>query len=392
MTPSILIIDDDPKTHTFFQEYFKNISCKSFFDYASGLNSFQKNNFDLVILNTGIKEMSFNAAISSFTKPVNHPPLIIVIDKFPDDKELNLSGLGKVFINKKPLQLHVFQKTLQKCLSSFFITRNKNTIELNEKIRERFIGLSQEAIEVKNLIQSYAGLNEPVLITGETGTGKDVAAKLLHDLSRYEENFSPVNSTAIPSSLVESEIFGHEKGAFTGADLTHKGYLEIADSGTLFLDEIGDMPKFIQAKLLRVIENHTFTRLGGTKKIKVNTRLITATNKNLSQQMKRGIFRSDLYYRISVLHIHIPPLRKRKTDIPILANYFIKKNNSNIQLSSEASNRLTRYKWPGNIRELFIILKRIIINKEIENIEKPVISLEDIDSIMSEYRNMEWNV
>lgn len=392
MTPSILIIDDDPKTHSFSQEYFNNTNCKSFFDYASGLNSFQKNNFDLVILNTGIKEMSFNAAISSFIKPINHPPLIIVIDRFPDDKEFNLSELGKVFINKKPLHFKVFQKTLQKCLSSFLIASEHNTIEINKKIREKFIGLSQEAIEVKRLIQNYAGLSEPVLLTGETGTGKDVAARLLHDLTRNEENFFPVNSTAIPSSLVESEIFGHEKGAFTGADLTHKGYLEIADSGTLFFDEIGDMPKYIQAKLLRVIENDTFTRIGGTKKIKVNTRLITATNKNLYQQMKKGLFRSDFYYRISVLHIHIPPLRKRKSDIPILANYFIKKNNSRVQLSSEASNRLTRYKWPGNIRELFIILKRILIKKEIEHIEKPLISLEDIDSIMSEYRNKEWNI
>ncbi len=206
-----------------------------------------------------------------------------------------------------------------------------------------------------------------MLITGESGTGKELVARLIHELSpRNTQPFVEVNCAAIPQELIESELFGHEKGSFTGAYERKKGKFELADRGTLFLDEIGDMSLLTQAKVLRVLETQEFQRVGGSKNIKVDVRIIAATNKNLPEEVKKGNFREDLYFRLNVIPIHIPPLRERKEDIPLLVEHFLKTISAEYgrpkkEIKEEALQILMEHDWPGNVRELKNAVERLII-------------------------------
>ncbi len=226
---------------------------------------------------------------------------------------------------------------------------------------------------MKDLIQKIklvARTKANLLITGENGTGKEVLARLFHYHSkRREKPMVTINCGAIPSDLVESELFGHEKGAFTGAHVQKKGCFELADKGTLFLDEIGEMPLSMQVKLLRVVETSSFRRVGGKEEIKVDVSLISASNKILLDQVKSGCFREDLYYRLNVIELYVPPLRHRKEDIPLLATYFANHFTSlygvdNIEFTDECMHMLLNYEWPGNVRELKNIVERSVILSE----------------------------
>jgi Nif-specific regulatory protein len=229
------------------------------------------------------------------------------------------------------------------------------------------VGSSSAMKEVYRLIEQVANSNATVLIRGESGTGKDLVAHAIHYNSlRADKPFVKVNCTALPDTLLESELFGHEKGAFTGAVETKIGRFEKAHGGTVFLDEIGDFSMNLQVKLLRVIQFKEFERVGSLKTIKTNVRIVVATNKNLEEQIKDGLFREDLYYRINVFPIYLPPLRDRKDDIMLLADYFLERiaaeNNKNIsRISTPAIEMLTRYHWPGNIRELENCIERAVL-------------------------------
>ncbi len=221
-------------------------------------------------------------------------------------------------------------------------------------------------LAIKRFIDKIAPLNTTVLIQGETGTGKEIVAKLIH-LKSYRSNkrFVVINCATIKDELLESHLFGHMKGAFTGAHKTTKGFFEVADGGTIFLDEIAEMPQATQAKLLRAIQTKQIYRLGSTDPIDVDVRIIAATNKNLEEEVKKGRFREDLYYRLKVIDIYLPPLRERKDDIPLLANYFIKKfsikHNKNIKgITDEALSYLTSLPWKGNVRELENKIERAV--------------------------------
>jgi Nif-specific regulatory protein len=241
--------------------------------------------------------------------------------------------------------------------------------ELSQKKQRpiNMIGNSNHMQEVYNLIHMVTGTNASVLIRGESGSGKELVAEAIHQLSdRKHKPFIKVNCAALPETLIESELLGHEKGAFTGAIAQKKGRFELAHTGTIFLDEIGDIPLHTQIKLLRIIQQKEFERVGGTETITVDVRIIAATNRNLEQLIAEQIFREDLYYRINVFPIVIPPLRDRVTDIPMLVDHFIEKsnqeNNTNIiRISSSAIDMLMIYKWPGNIRELENCIKRAAI-------------------------------
>jgi transcriptional regulator with PAS, ATPase and Fis domain len=206
-----------------------------------------------------------------------------------------------------------------------------------------------------------------VLIQGESGTGKELAANAIHfNSKRSGRPLMKINCSAIPDSLLESELFGYEKGAFTDAKNTKKGLFELADGGTVFLDEIGDMKPFLQSKILRVLENQTFMRVGGEREIKVDVRIIAATNRDLEEMVKEGLFRKDLYYRLKVMVVEMPPLRERAEDILLLANLFVEENNKEYNksikgLSAEAKKILIQYPWPGNIRELKNVIERAMI-------------------------------
>jgi Nif-specific regulatory protein len=249
--------------------------------------------------------------------------------------------------------------------------RDEN-IRLRQQLKAQFnihnmVGNSNAMKEVYRLIEQVADSNATVLIRGESGTGKDLVAHAIHYNSlRADKPFVKVNCTALPDTLLESELFGHEKGAFTGASDRKQGRFELAHGGTIFLDEIGDFSLNLQIKLLRVIQFKEFERVGGTESIKTNVRIIVATHRNLEEQIKQGLFREDLYYRINVFPIYLPPLREHKDDIMLLADHFLEKlaaeNNKNItRISTPAIEMLTRYHWPGNVRELENCIERAVL-------------------------------
>jgi formate hydrogenlyase transcriptional activator len=257
---------------------------------------------------------------------------------------------------------------------------------LEEEIRtehnfEEVIGESAALKRALSQAETVAPTDSTVLILGETGTGKEMIARAIHDLSRRREGtFVKINCAAIPTGLLESELFGHEKGAFTGAIAQKIGRFELAHHGTLFLDEVGDIPLELQPKLLRVLQEREFERLGGTRTIRVDVRVVAATNRNLAPMVEEGLFRRDLYYRLNVFPIMIPPLRERSEDIPLLVRYFVQKYarlmDRRIEtISAEEMDALTRYHWPGNVRELENLIERAVILSPGPELRVPVAEL-----------------
>ncbi len=251
----------------------------------------------------------------------------------------------------------------------------RENLNLKEEIKQRYsfekiIGKSKPMLEIFEMIKMVADTDSSILVLGESGTGKELIAKAIHyNSSRKHAPFIPVNCGAIPGELLESELFGYDKGAFTGAVASRQGRFERADSGTIFLDEIAEMALHLQVKLLRVIQEREFERVGGNRTIHVDVRIIAATNRNLEDAVEKKIFREDLYYRLNVIPIVVPPLRDRKEDIPLLVDHFLKlmskKKKRNIKgVSDEAVEVLTNYPWPGNIRELENIIERVVILKQ----------------------------
>jgi len=265
-----------------------------------------------------------------------------------------------------------------------------NRLKIKRRIDEvEMIGCSAALQKIKMLIDKVAPKDVTVLITGESGTGKELVARAIHRQScRHDQALVAMNCAALPENLVESELFGHEKGAFTGAHCQKKGKFEFADGGTLFLDEIGDMSPATQAKVLRVLQEGSFQRIGGNKTLTVDVRVIAATNKDLMEQIALGNFREDLYYRVNVVQIHIPPLRERPEDIPVLADYFLKKYSAfygkNVSgMTGEALERLLHYDFPGNIRELQNVIERAVIMEQNEKLTLDSIPLTPLVSSIS---------
>jgi len=257
----------------------------------------------------------------------------------------------------------------------------------------QIVGESKPIREVFELIEKAAPSDSTVMVFGESGTGKEIIARALHAKSlRANKPFVAVNCAAIPSELLESELFGYEKGAFTGAGVTRVGRMEMAHQGTVFLDEIGDMPLTLQVKLLRVLAEREIDRIGGAKSIPIDIRVIAATHRNLEEAVQNGSFREDLYYRLNIIPVVMPPLRERKTDIPLLAQFFLTKfngsqNNSEKTISNEAMAILIAYKWPGNIRELANFIERMVVLSP-----GPVITPMDLpDKILGDHPRGNWN-
>lgn len=287
--------------------------------------------------------------------------------------------LGAYDYIEKPLSLEKVVLIIKHALREKSLEEENK--DLRSKIERRFelIGDSQAMLRLKELIKTAGPTNSRVLISGENGTGKELVARWIHLSSiRADRPFVEVNCAAIPETLIESELFGHEKGAFTGAVEMKRGKFELADGGTLFLDEIGDMSLATQAKVLRVLQEQRFNRVGGSKTIQVDVRVIGASNKNLPEEIKRGNFREDLYYRLNVIPLHIPPLRERKEDIGLLVKNFLVKISEEQGLkgrsiTEDAIEILKRYDWPGNVRELKNIVERLMIM-----VQNPIINKDDV--------------
>jgi|Deesub1362A_J573_1020465.scaffolds.fasta_scaffold00118_13 DNA-binding NtrC family response regulator len=273
----------------------------------------------------------------------------------------------------KPLDLEELRMVLEKALEFQRLHRENRQYrrEIEEKYGfENIIGHSEAMLKIFDLIKKVSDSDSTILIYGESGTGKELVAKAIHYRSpRSNKPFVPLNCAAIPADLLESELFGYERGAFTGAHRTKIGRFEYANGGTLFLDEVGEMSPHLQVKLLRVLQERSFERLGGIRSIEVDVRIIAATNQDLEKAIQEGRFREDLYYRLSVIPIHIPPLRERKEDIRILVEHFLDKFNRSKKrrvdgISPEAMERLVAYSWPGNVRELENLIERLVVLKQ----------------------------
>jgi two-component system NtrC family response regulator len=292
-------------------------------------------------------------------------PVIMITAHGTIDTAIEAMKIGATDYITKPFKLEEIKAQIKKALHLSNLENEVNFLreELGKKYG-KIVGQSEAIKEVTLLIRQVAKTGTTVLITGESGTGKEVVAVEIHKAStRVDKAFVAVNCAALPEQLLESELFGHEKGAFTGATGKKKGRFEIADKGTILLDEIGEMPINMQAKLLRVLQERCFERVGGTETIHVDVRIIATTNIDLATAITNGTFREDLYYRLNVMRINMLPLRSRKEDIPLLVNHFLEKfdPSHSKKISSEAMKILTRYNWPGNIRELQNAIERALI-------------------------------
>ena len=338
-------------------------------DYAT------KNRYSVILTDYNMPEAIDGIHLLAKLRQITpHSNLIVITAYASTEIAMKALEMGAVDYISKPFSMaeirDVVEKANQTSLKAKIPTSgapsSPASSERNEKSLLSVIAKSKSMKDVLSIADKIATSDSTVLISGESGVGKEVIARYIHEKSnKTNKNWFPVNCGAIPPSLLESELFGHEKGAFTGADSLKKGYFEVASSGTLFLDEIGELPEQMQVKLLRVLQERTFVRVGGTTQIQTNARLIAATNKNLLEEMRQKRFRKDLYYRLNVFEINIPSLRERKNDIPLLVKHFIKQLNKQYNkiksVDKEAEEKLTRYTFPGNIRELKNILERAFV-------------------------------
>ncbi len=383
--PKVLIIDDEVKLRTLLARILtvENFQVLQAGDCKSGLQALQQDNeIDVVLCDVKLPDGNGLALSKEIkvTYPAKEIILLTAYGNIPDGVQAIKNGafdyITKGDDNNKIIPL------LNQAMEKAAATR-KNRVERNKHTRftfEDIIGKSKALTQCVELAQKVSKTDTTVLLTGETGTGKEVFAQTIHSAShRNGKSFTAINCAAFSKEMLEAELFGHKAGAFTGAGKDQKGLLEEADNGTLFLDEIGEMPIDLQGKILRVLENGEFIKIGETKPTKINVRIIAATNRNLTDEIKQGNFREDLFYRISVFSIHLPALRDRKEDIPLYIHYFIKIfgdkiHNRPILIQPNAINALTNYPWKGNIRELRNVMERSVIildNSELQTADLP---------------------
>lgn len=392
----ILIVDDDPEILEIIADILREggYAVDTAPDGVKAIRYIDAESYDLVITDLNLPEMDGMMVLKH------------VVDQSPDTMCIILTGYGTIksaveaiktgafdYITK-PIKSGEILMVVEKALRYKHLERENILLrrQLRKKYRfENFVGDSKPIQKVFELIEKVADTDSTVLITGESGTGKELIAKAIHYNSYRRDNpMVVINCGAIPEELLESELFGHEKGAFTGAHKSRIGRFELANEGTIFLDEIGDMSPNLQVKLLRVLQEQKFERVGSTRTIKVDIRIIAATNKNLISAVNKGTFREDLYYRLNVIPIKVPPLRHRKSDIPLLVDFFLKKFNEEKrepikEFRPEAIDALLQYDWRGNVRELENLVERVIILADGDEIE-----LDDIsESIKGRARTIE---
>jgi two-component system response regulator PilR (NtrC family) len=372
----ILVVEDEKSMREVLKILLdgENYEVMTASDGLEGLSSLDKDIFDLVITDMKMPKAGGFQVLKK-VKEISPDTIVIMITAFgTKETAIEAMKLGAYDYINKPFNIDeirlIVRRALEKKRLSDEITILRQKVETTYSI-ENIIGQSPKMQEMFKLIPKIAQSNSNVLIIGESGSGKELVATALHNLSyRKDKNLITINCAAFSEGLLESELFGHMKGAFTGAMYNKQGLFEIADGGSVFLDEIGEMPISLQAKLLRVIENGTFRRVGGTTDIKVDVRVISATNKDIKEEVTSGRFREDLYYRLNVVPINIPPLRERKEDIPLLVEHFLKKTSDNLKrITPKAMKLLMDYSWKGNVRELENIIERTALLTDEEEIQ-----------------------
>ncbi|HEY7533000.1 MAG TPA: sigma-54 dependent transcriptional regulator [Nitrospiraceae bacterium] len=369
MSASILIVDDEEAVRTSLRSILEDEGYEVV-ESASGaeaLKIYGTDPPDLMILDIWMPEMDGLETLRRVKEFAPTAQVMMMSGHGSIETAVRAIKLGAYDYIEKPLSLENVTLRVKHALEQYRLEQENRT--LRSKVQQKFelVGQSLAMQRLRQLIETAGPTNSRVLIGGENGTGKELVARAIHMHSaRVEHPFVAVNCAAIPETLIESELFGHEKGSFTGATAMKRGQFEQADGGTLFLDEIGDMSLSTQAKVLRALQEQQFTRVGGTKLMKVDVRVLAASNKDLEKEIKEGRFREDLYYRLNVVPIVVPPLRERREDIPALVRHFMKVHAEEQglrikEVSPEAMDVLQQYDWPGNIRELRNLTERLMI-------------------------------
>jgi two-component system response regulator AtoC len=369
---NILVVDDEEP----FRRLLKNELARKGYavsvaaDGGEALRLMRENPFDAILLDVVMPGVDGLSLMKKLKEDPSAPPIIVLTGKATVETAVEAMKNGAYDYLTKPYKLDELVIVVDRACEYGRLSVKSKLLE-QELVRKEspfeFVGTSRQLKDILALIRKVAPADSPVFIQGESGTGKELVANTVwHYSKRKETPFIALNCASLSESLIESEIFGHEKGAFTSAYQLKHGLVEVADTGTLFLDEIGEMPIGLQAKLLRFLDSGEFRRVGGNKALTVDVRLIAATNKDLAAMIKKGTFREDLYYRLNVINITLPPLRERKEDISALARHFLKQyakklDKSITDLTSDALELLAGYHWPGNVRELENVVERAVI-------------------------------
>jgi DNA-binding NtrC family response regulator len=380
----LLVVDDEPASRYGIKKALTpfKLSIQEASEGKQALEMISQLNPDLVILDINLPGMDGLAVLAETTQ-LNHSPLVIVITAYGSEKvAVEAMKRGAYDYIAKPFEIEDLRLTVARALEKLQL--KEENLQLRTELEKRsgigrILGQSAAMRKVFDLIEKVSQSDITVLIQGESGTGKELVAREIHHRSsRFGKSFITMNCAALPENLIESELFGHEKGAFTGAVKQRKGKFEMAHEGTIFLDEIGDMSLNTQSKVLRVLQEKKFERLGGNETLEVDARIISATHKDLLAEMEKGNFRQDLYYRLKVIDITIPPLRERREDIPILVEHYIKefseRHNKEVQgIDPDALKQIMEFHWPGNVRQLVNILERAVVLAS-----RPILRTEDL--------------
>jgi two-component system nitrogen regulation response regulator GlnG len=369
--PNLLIVDDDILILECFRYAFAEqaFSLSTATTAKEAIERFRQGSFDVVITDIRLPDSTGLKLLQDLHALDPKIPVILMTGQGTADTAIEAMRKGAFEYLLKPLQVDEVQMVVERALVSSRMSKTSATIAADPLTNDgdQLVGQCPAMQEVYRQIGRVAGQSVTVLILGESGTGKEVVARAIYQYSkRAEQPFLAINCAAIPENLLESELFGHERGSFTGAERKRIGKFEQCHGGTLFLDEIGDMTPLTQTKVLRVLQDQQFERVGGQEKVCTDVRLIAATNRNLAEMMEHQTFRSDLYYRLNVYTIHLPPLRERNGDLPLLIEYFLRRFSKELgktvqEVSADAMQRLAEYSWPGNLRELQSVLKHAVI-------------------------------
>ncbi|MBL0048779.1 MAG: sigma-54-dependent Fis family transcriptional regulator [Bacteroidetes bacterium] len=365
----ILIIDDEKPIRKALREIleYENHKVEEAEDGAEGISKIEKAGYDLILCDVKMPKKDGIEVLEKIQSLQLDTPVVMISGHGNIETAVEAVKKGAFDFISKPLDLNRLLVTLRNAMDKSSLVTETKVLKKKLSKSTEMIGTSEAIAKIKSMIERVAPTDARVLITGGNGTGKELVARLIHEKSnRSAAPLIEVNCAAIPSELIESELFGHEKGAFTSAVTQRKGKFEQAEGGTIFLDEIGDMSLSAQAKVLRALQENKITRVGGEKEIKVNVRVVAATNKNLQKEIADNNFREDLYHRLSVILIHVPSLTERKEDIPLLTEYFLTRlceehGMPQKSISSEAIKELQKMKWTGNIREFKNVIERLLI-------------------------------
>lgn len=387
MKGRILVIDDDAQDREVISKILnpENYEVIQAENGLSGIKQIKENCLNLVLLDLILPDINGIEVLKEIIKLKPNLPVIMISQYGTIKYAVLATKLGAFDWLEKPIDKEILLVTVRNALERERLQNEIVSLKEESLRRYKMIGVSEPIQRIFNFIEEIAPTNANVLITGESGVGKELVARAIHNKSkRQNQPFVKINCAAIPETLIESELFGYEKGAFTDAKTTKKGKLEIADNGTLVLDEIGDLGLSAQAKLLRFLQEGEFERLGGTETIKVTVRIIAITNKNLLNEVEHGNFRADLYYRLNVISIYIPPLRERKEDIPVLADYFLTKycEENGVNKKSFTPDGIVFLKnqlWQGNVRELENLVNRASIL-----VKSPQINAQDLIRLLAD--------